>query len=121
MSNYTDKDFVEYVVKQIVNKWNTNITIVSNGREAIEMLTETDFDIVLMDLQMPEISGFDATQIIRSQNSSVNNKTIPIIALTADAFIETKKKVLEAGMNDFVTKPIDQEELYSKIIKQIKK
>ena len=60
-------------------------------------------------------------QIIRSQNSSVNNKTIPIIALTADAFIETKKKVLEAGMNDFVTKPIDQEELYSKIIKQIKK
>ena len=116
-----DNKINQFVVKQIVNKWNTNITIVSNGREAIEMLTETDFDIVLMDLQMPEISGFDATQIIRSQNSSVNNKTIPIIALTADAFIETKKKVLEAGMNDFVTKPIDQEELYSKIIKQIKK
>ena len=116
-----DNKINQFVVKQIVNKWNTNITIVSNGREAIEMLTETDFDIVLMDLQMPEISGFDATQIIRSQNSSVNNKTIPIIALTADAFIETKKKVLEAGMNDFVTKPIDQEELYSKIIKHIKK
>jgi CheY-like chemotaxis protein len=107
----------QFVAKQIINKWNGEITIVNNGQESIDMLTEKDFDIVLMDLQMPEMSGYQATEFIRSKATTVKNPAIPIIALTADAFAETKLKVFEAGMNDFVTKPFNQDELYSKIIK----
>ncbi len=109
----------QFVAKQILSKWNANITIASNGSEAIEKLSAEIFDIVLMDLQMPEMSGFEATTFIRSKNTTVLNPTVPIIALTADAFSETKRRVLEAGMNDFVTKPFNQEELYVKIIKHL--
>jgi CheY-like chemotaxis protein len=79
------------------------------------MLAQKDFDLVLMDLQMPEMSGFEATQYIRKKNTPVRNTLIPIIAITADAFPETKRKVLETGMDDFITKPFDKEELYQKI------
>ena len=116
-----DNKINQFVVKQIISKWNANIEIVSNGREAIDMLMENDFDIVLMDLQMPELTGFDATKMIRSENSKVKNSAIPIIALTADAFIETKREVLQAGMDDFVTKPINQEDLFAKIVKYTSK
>lgn len=109
----------QFVAKQILSKWNADITIAVNGKEAIEKLSAETFNIVLMDLQMPEMSGYEATAFIRSKNTTVLNPTIPIIALTADAFAETKRKVLEAGMNDFVTKPFNQEELYVKIIKHL--
>jgi signal transduction histidine kinase len=114
-----DNSMNQFVVKQILTKWNASIAIANNGKEAIEQLTREQFDAVLMDLQMPEMSGYDATSFIRSKNTTVMNPAIPIIALTADAFSETKRKVLEAGMNDFVTKPFNQEELYSKIVKQV--
>ena len=116
-----DNKINQFVVKQIISKWNANIEIVGNGREAIDMLMEREFDIVLMDLQMPELTGFDATKMIRSENSKVKNSNIPIIALTADAFIETKREVLQAGMDDFVTKPINQEDLFAKIVKYTSK
>lgn len=109
----------QFVAKQILSKWNANITIAENGKDAINKLSAESFNIVLMDLQMPEMSGYEATAFIRSKNTTVLNPTIPIIALTADAFAETKRKVLEAGMNDFVTKPFNQEELYVKIIKHL--
>jgi signal transduction histidine kinase len=109
----------QFVAKQILSKWNADITIAENGKEAIERLSAETYNIVLMDLQMPEMSGYEATAFIRSKNTTVLNPTIPIIALTADAFAETKRKVLEAGMNDFVTKPFNQEELYVKIIKHL--
>jgi signal transduction histidine kinase/DNA-binding response OmpR family regulator len=113
-----DNTMNQFVVKQILSKWNACISIANNGKEAIEQLTKGSFDIVLMDLQMPEMSGYDATSFIRSKNTTVLNPAIPIIALTADAFAETKRKVLEAGMNDFITKPFNQEELFTKIVKQ---
>jgi CheY-like chemotaxis protein len=109
----------QFVVKQIMGKWNANMVIANNGSEAIELLKEHNFDIVLMDLQMPEMSGYQAAEYIRSKNSSVKNPSIPIIALSADAFAETKRKVFEAGMNDFITKPFSQEELYSKMTKHL--
>ncbi len=107
----------QFVAKQIIGKWNATITVANNGSEAIEKLSNELFDLVLMDLQMPEMSGYQATEHIRSKNTTVKNPSIPIIALTADAFAETKRKVFEAGMNDFVTKPFNQEELYLKMIK----
>ena len=64
---------------------------------------------------MPVMSGYQATAFIRDKTNKLRNPEIPIIALTADAFPETKKKVMEEGMNDFVTKPLEQNELYNKI------
>lgn len=113
-----DNTMNQFVVQQILTKWNALTTIANNGKEAIELMAQNSYDLVLMDLQMPEMSGYDATSFIRSKNTTVLNPTIPIIALTADAFSETKRKVLEAGMNDFITKPFSQEELYVKIVKQ---
>ncbi len=108
----------QFVAKQFFKKWKNELFIANHGAEAISMLIERDdFDMVLMDLQMPEMSGFQAAEIIRGNNSAVKNPNIPIIALSADAFLETRRKVIEAGMNDYVTKPFNPEELYSKIVK----
>ena len=113
-----DNAMNQYVAKQFFKKWNNNVLVANNGAEAIEFLKQHDnIDIVLMDLQMPEMSGFQAAEFIRADRGKIKNTSIPIIALSADAFMETKRKVLEAGMNDFVTKPFKPEELYHKIIK----
>lgn len=112
----------QFVAKQFFKKWNNELIIANHGAEAITVLRErSDIDIVLMDLQMPEMSGFQAAEIIRGQNAVVKNPDIPIIALSADAFLETRRKVIEAGMNDYVTKPFKPEELYSKILKYTQK
>ncbi len=111
----------QFVAKQFFKKWNNELLIANNGEEAIQILKErADLDLVLMDLQMPEMSGFQAAEIIRGNKTAVLNSNIPIIALSADAFIETRRKVIEAGMDDYVTKPFKPEELYSKIIKHTK-
>jgi len=82
---------------------------VSNGNEALKAVKEEDFDLVLMDIQMPEVDGFSATSQIRSLDS--DKKDIPIIALTAHALIGDKEKCIKAGMNDYLSKPIVAEEL----------
>ncbi len=108
----------QFVAKQFFKKWKNELVIANHGAEAITILRErSDIDLVLMDLQMPEMSGFQAAEIIRAENSVVKNSGVPIIALSADAFLETRRKVLEAGMNDYVTKPFKPEELYQKIVK----
>jgi LPS export ABC transporter protein LptC len=112
----------QFVAKQFFKKWNTEVLIANNGLEAIETLSQLDdIDLVLMDLQMPEMSGFEAAELIRSPNTPVKNRQVPIIALSADAFLETRNKVLEAGMNDFVTKPFKPDELYQKVLKYVLK
>jgi PAS domain S-box-containing protein len=110
-----DNDLNQTVIKHILSAWKCKFEVAVNGLEAITKLAQKDFDLVLMDLQMPEMGGFEATQNIRKKNTHVRNALIPIIAITADAFPETKRKVLETGMDDFITKPFDKEELYQKI------
>ena len=80
---------------------------VANGKEAVEALSRQHYDLVLMDCQMPEMDGYEATQAIRDPNSSVLNHDIPIIAMTANAMKGDREKCLKAGMNDYVAKPID--------------
>jgi CheY-like chemotaxis protein len=70
---------------------------------------------------MPEMSGFEVAAAIRGYDSEVKNPSLPIIALSADAFIETRRKVIEAGMNDYVTKPFKSEELFNKVLKYTQK
>ncbi len=80
---------------------------VANGIEAIESLSRQDYDLVLMDCQMPEMDGYQAAQSIRDPNSSVRNHNVPIIAMTANAMKGDREKCLAAGMNDYVAKPVD--------------
>jgi len=89
--------------------------VVVNGLEAIEMLEKNDYDIVLMDVQMPEMDGLEATKIVRDPSSKVKNHKIPIIAMTAHAMKGDREKCLEQGMDDYISKPIKSSELIEKI------
>ncbi|HUS05320.1 MAG TPA: response regulator [Bryobacteraceae bacterium] len=88
--------------------------LAATGRQALDALDKNDFDIVLMDIQMPEMGGIEATAIIR-QNELKTGRHIPIIALTAHAMKGDRERCLEAGMDDYVSKPIQPQELFEKI------
>ena len=96
----------------LLEKLNCEIDTAENGRIAVNKVKENKYDLILMDVQMPVMGGVDATKIIRRDI----DKDIPIIALTAGAMKEDEDKVLEAGMNDYLTKPIDPEKLKERII-----
>jgi signal transduction histidine kinase/DNA-binding response OmpR family regulator len=85
--------------------------VVNNGREAIESLERSDYDLVLMDCQMPEMDGYEATSTIRDVSSGVRNHNIPIIAMTANVMKDDREKCLESGMDDYVSKPINVKKL----------
>jgi len=101
----------QLLMKTVLDEFGFDLEIASNGRIAIEKLAETHFDIILMDLQMPEMNGFEATRYIRS----VLKSKIPIIALTADVTTVDVAKCKEVGMNDYLAKPVDEDLLYQKI------
>ncbi len=94
---------------------------VANGREALSMLENKPFDLVLMDMQMPEMDGLEATRAIRSTDSKVLDRTIPILALTANAMARDAEACLKAGMDGFVAKPIMPSALEDAIRKHLKK
>lgn len=103
----------------ITKKWlNTNVMYVNNGQEALEAMKINQFDIVLMDLQMPIMDGYEATIAIRKGEAGAQNTNIPIIAVTADVMETTKNRVKEIGMNDYLSKPIKKETLYE-IVKRL--
>jgi PAS domain S-box-containing protein len=81
-----------------------------NGRQAVEIAIREKMDIILMDVQMPEMDGLEATRLIRKEKISKNRRT-PIIAITAGAFEEERQKALDSGMDDFLTKPVEQDKL----------
>jgi len=102
------------IADQILKKWDIEVTVAKNGREAVEMFAPGKFHLILMDLHMPEMDGFESAAGIRKID-----KKIPIIALTAAALAEDKQKVFESGMNDFISKPFKPNDLYNKITKSI--
>jgi len=100
---------------RILSDCGYNVTPVNNGIEVLDIVNENDFDLILMDVQMPDMDGYTATGKIRKLNKAVAN--IPIIALTAHALIGDKDKCIEAGMNDYVSKPIVPEKFVKVIDK----
>jgi signal transduction histidine kinase/CheY-like chemotaxis protein len=103
------------LMKKFFSKWKVQSSFAENGERAVEMMQYGNFDIVLMDLQMPVLNGFDAAIEIRKM-ADTQKASIPIIALTASALTDIREKVFSAGMNDYVSKPFKPEELKEKII-----
>lgn len=107
------------VAKQFLKQWSIECDVAENGKIALEMLQQNHYDLILMDLQMPVMDGFQTTKAIRNLFDDTK-KHIPIIALTASGMLEVREKVLSAGMADTVTKPFDPEELFRKISRCLK-
>jgi signal transduction histidine kinase/CheY-like chemotaxis protein len=95
---------------RLLEKRGHTVTIAGNGKEALAALEKQSFDLVLMDVQMPEMDGFEATAAIRGKEKSSGNH-LPVIAMTAHAMVGDKERCLEAGMDDYIAKPIRPEEL----------
>ncbi|RZA01376.1 MAG: response regulator [Sphingobacteriaceae bacterium] len=102
------------LMKKLLSKWHITPTIAENGEIAVQLVEYGNFDIILMDLQMPVMNGFEATVEIRKLPDP-RKASIPIIALTASALFDIREKVYEAGMNDYVSKPFKPAELFEKI------
>lgn len=107
----------QLLMKTLLDEFGFERDIAANGKIAIEKLRVNNYDIILMDLQMPEMNGFEATEYIRN----TMNSTIPIIALTADVTTVDLDKCKAVGMNDYIAKPVDERLLYKKIISTVKK
>jgi len=99
------------LILSLLEKKGHTITLVTNGKEALDALSRRDFDAVLMDIHMPGMAGMEATRRIRDPSSRVRWHNIPIIAFTARALKEDREKCLEAGMNYYITKPLKKEKL----------
>ncbi len=95
------------VAIKVLRKIGYEADIANNGKEAVQILGDEPYDLVLMDCQMPEMDGYDATRCIRNDQKVAVNSSIPIIAMTANAMKGDKEKCLDAGMNDYISKPID--------------
>jgi len=109
------------VAQAILRKMGCQADVVANGQEAVNALQTIPYDLVLMDCQMPEMDGFEATRNIRDDRSRVLNPNIPIIALTAYTMQGDREKCLQAGMDDFIAKPVQPRELAEKISRWLEK
>ena len=112
-----DMSLNQLLMKTILDEFGFERDVAENGLIAIEKLKKKNYDIILMDLQMPEMNGFEATEHIRKTMHS----NIPIIALTADVTTVDLAKCKAAGMDDYIAKPVDEKILYSKIVGLVKK
>jgi CheY-like chemotaxis protein len=112
-----DNEINQQVAKEILEGAGLNVDLANDGQEAVNTLKKNNYDVVLMDIQMPKMDGYTATREIRKDERF---KELPIIAMTAHAMAGDEEKSLEAGMNGHVAKPIDPEKLFSTLQKWIK-
>ena len=121
MSDYrillVEDDFINgKIVKTLLEKVSYNVEWVKNGKEALDILIprSTEYDLVLMDIQMPIFNGYEVSINLRE-----NEIQIPIICMTANAFCDEKDKATDAGMNDYIAKPVSKSVLYEMVKKYI--
>lgn len=112
--NFSNQQIIILYIKNEVNR----IDVAFNGKEALDKFGKAKYDLILMDVQMPIMDGFKATQKIREIEESTNSHT-PIIAVTANAFPEDKERCMAVGMDDYISKPFQPEELINKIKKHL--
>lgn len=106
------------VIQKTLEKEGYAVQIAENGQEALSALQADTYDLIIMDVKMPVMDGVEATRKIRDLDSSI--KDIPIIALTAYAMQGEQSKIMQAGMNDYIVKPMDREELKQVLSKYLK-
>ena len=110
-----DHDINRFIIDRMFKEWGIQTEFAVTGVEAVKAATNSMFDVILMDVEMPDMNGYKATEIIREQLPEPN-RSIPIIAMTGHAMLGEKEKCLSIGMNDYISKPFKQEELKRKII-----
>ncbi len=110
-----DNEMNQLVATNILKLWGCSFKIAGNGRTAVELFEKEDFDLILMDLSMPVMDGYEASLHIR-KNFNLPKKSVPILAFTASALFVSRNKVYESGMNDYISKPVKPQELYKKIV-----
>jgi two-component system sensor histidine kinase/response regulator len=112
-----DNEINQQVAREILESAGLVVDVAANGREAVDMARANAYDAVLMDIQMPELDGLQATQELRRDGRFAH---LPILAMTAHAMAGDREKSLQAGMNDHVTKPIDPDELFAALHRWVK-
>ena len=112
-----DNAINQQVATELLEQAGFVVTAVSNGKQGVQAVKRSEYDLVLMDIQMPEMDGHEATRIIRKKRSF---DSLPIVALTAHAMAGEREKALDSGMNDYLSKPIKPEDLYAVLTKWIK-
>jgi signal transduction histidine kinase/CheY-like chemotaxis protein len=110
-----DEPINQKVAEAILQKFGLQTDLANNGWEAVQMVQAGDYSLVLMDIQMPEMSGYEATEIIRKREEQEGRKRVAIIAMTANAMETTRRKCLAIGMDDFITKPIKPDVLAERL------
>ncbi|MBU0765341.1 MAG: response regulator, partial [Bacteroidetes bacterium] len=110
-----DNLFNQQLVAAILKSWNWNLTTAGNGRSAIKCLEDQEFDVVLMDVRLPDMDGYEIVRYIRKELPP-DKSGVPVIAITAHSFASEEEKCRAAGMNDFLSKPFEKEKLYSKVV-----
>ena len=114
-----DNSINQIVIGKFLDKWEIDYDVVDNGRKAVESYKENHYDLILMDLQMPKMNGYEASKEILNI-ADVRSKKIPIVALTASAQLDVKFKAETIGMTGFVTKPFKSADLYNTILDQLR-
>lgn len=115
-----DNSFNQQVAQGLLKKFGLRADVAANGLEALSALSQIPYDLVLMDVQMPIMDGFEATRQIRLGSHGVLNSQIPIVAMTANAMQGDRELCLDSGMNDYITKPISRSELSQALEKWLK-
>jgi CheY-like chemotaxis protein len=105
----------QQVAKKLLNKWDFAVTIAENGQRAVDLYQAQEFDLVLMDIQMPIMNGLEATRHIRAHEQRLGLPRTPIIAITANAMQADNDACLASGMDDFIAKPFRADDMLAAI------
>lgn len=110
-----DNELNQKIAVTMLDDMGHQIDVASNGEEALAKFNTNDYDLIFMDIGLPDMDGLDVTSKIRQQEDLTRSKNTPIVAMTAHVYEEDKNNCLEAGMNDVITKPVMLESIIAKI------
>lgn len=110
-----DDEINAVTVERLLQKMGCRVSVAQNGQEVLTLLSKDDFDLILMDIQMPVMDGVEATKCIRQSGEMREKARIPIIAITSYAMKGDREEFLKAGMDEYISKPVEMKELARKI------
>ena len=110
-----DNEINKKLLAKVLENFNLEVSFASNGKEAVDLRKENNYDMIFMDIQMPVMNGTDASEAIRAYEKEVNTVEVPIVALTANTGKSHREKYLNAGMNDYMVKPISIEDVKRRV------